>query len=206
MTGLYSVNIAVMAGSPNVSLLGARGIFTIIQDELNLGRQEARLFTPLVFAVLFGLALVWFFKTGLGLMIRATGGAEEMVRSSSINADLMRIIAIGLANALIGESGALLAQYQGFADINSGSGIVIVGLASVIIGEAFFRGGSITAGMAASVSGAVIYRALVALALYFNVFPAYMLKLLSVAIVTVALMLPKITGRKKYADSNRAAT
>jgi putative ABC transport system permease protein len=195
MTGLYSVNIAVMAGRPNISLIGVNGIFNMFQRALPfLGRQGAKTVLPLLFCAAFIALLIWFFKTELGLMLRATGGAEAMVRSSSINADLMRITAIGLANALIALSGAVLAQYQGFADVNSGSGIVIVGLASVIIGEAFIRGKSIAAGMFAAAAGAVIYRILIAAVLYFNVLPAYFLKLLSALIVAAALAFPRFRG------------
>jgi putative ABC transport system ATP-binding protein len=118
-----------------------------------------------------------------------------MVRSGSINTGRMRVIAISLANGCTGLSGALLAQYQGFSDINSGSGIVIIGLASVIIGEAFIRSRNapgVGRGLVAACAGSVIYRLLIAAVLALNIFPAYMLKLLSALIVALALAMPKL--------------
>jgi putative ABC transport system permease protein len=193
MTALYSVNLAVMGGSPNVSLLGKEGIFTLLQRRLDfVERQTLRLILLALIATLCIAALTWFFKTGLGLRIRATGNNEKMVRASSINADTMRIIAIAVANGCIALSGAILAQYQGFADINSGTGIVIVGLASVIIGEAFVKGRSIGIKLVSAAMGAVIYRFLIALVLYWNFFPAYMLRFFSALIVALALGMPRI--------------
>ena len=193
MTALYSVNLFVMGGSPNLSLLGKTTMFTAFQKALALeDRNTARLILTLIFAASGIAVLTWFFKTGLGLRIRATGSNELMVRASSINTDGMRIIALALANGLIALSGAVLAQYQGYGDINAGAGIVIIGLASVILGELFIRRGAIVFMLAASVLGAILYRLLIALALYLNVFPAYMLRFLSAVIVALALSIPTI--------------
>jgi putative ABC transport system permease protein len=193
MTGLYSVNLLVLGGSPNVSLIGKTTLFSLAQARFAFAdRNVVRLAVTLLLCGAVAFALRWFFKTGLGLQIRATGNNEKMVRASSINADTMRITAIALANALIGLSGAALAQYQGYADISSGTGIVIIGLASVIIGEAFVPRRSIGAGLLAAVIGAVVYRLLIMLVLYFNVFPAYMLRFLSAVIVALALGMPKL--------------
>ncbi|MFP3042801.1 ABC transporter permease [Treponema primitia] len=193
MTGLYSINLLVMQGTPNISLLGHGTLFSLIQQSFPPGaKQFVRLGITLVICLASIAVVAWFFKTAVGLRIRATGSNEKMVRASSINADAMRIAAIALANGFIGLSGAFLAQYQGYADINAGTGIVIIGLASVIIGETLFRLRSLSGGLIAAAAGAVIYRLLIALVLWLNFFPAYMLRFLSAVIVTIALAAPQI--------------
>ena len=193
MTGLYSINLFVMGGSPNLSLLGKPSMFTMLQQVLNIGdRNTARLIATFFFTAAGIGLLTFFFKTGLGLHIRATGNNELMVRASSINSDAMRITAIALANSFIALSGVVLAQYQGYGDINAGTGIVIIGLASVILGELFIRKGAIFFRLTAAAAGAILYRIIIAFALYLNVFPAYMLKLLSAIIVALALVLPSL--------------
>ena len=117
---------------------------------------------------------------------------EDMVRASSINVDHTKILALAIANGCIGLSGALLAQYQGFADISSGIGIVAVGLASVIIGERIFGRRGVTWGLSVTVAGSVIYRLMIALALKTNLFPAYCLKIVSAVIVAAALSVPAV--------------
>ena len=202
MTALYSINVFVMQGSPNKSLIGSTTIFTLLQTALPaLSKQSLRMFVTIVFSGGTCLLLHYFFKTSLGLQLRATGSNEKMVRASSINAGLMRVIAIALANAFIALSGALLAQYQGYAEINAGSGIVIMGLASVIIGETLLPAKGVSAGLYAAAFGAVIYRLLIALVLYLNFFPAYMLKLMSALIVALALSAPKIKSLLKLKNA-----
>jgi putative ABC transport system permease protein len=208
MTALYSVNLVIMLGSPNISLIGKTTLFSRAQEIFFFAdRQITRLAVTALFSALCVILLAWFFKTGLGLRIRATGNNEKMVRASSINADVMRILAIGLANAMIGLSGAVIAQYQGYADINAGTGIVIVGLASVIIGETARStvksqarriglwknaADSVLANLIFASLGAIIYRVVIAFILRFDFFPAFMLKFLSALIVALALALPKI--------------
>jgi putative ABC transport system permease protein len=194
MTGLYSINLLVMNGTPNISLLGHGTFFSLIQQYFPPdARQFVRLGITLALCLASVVVLAWFFKTAVGLCIRATGSNEKMVRASSINADTMRIVAITLANGFIGLSGAFLAQYQGYADINAGTGIVIIGLASVIIGETLFRLRSLSGGLvAAAAAGAVIYRIMIAFVLSLNFFPAYMLRFLSAVIVTIALAVPHL--------------
>ncbi|EHL08556.1 hypothetical protein HMPREF0322_00649 [Desulfitobacterium hafniense DP7] len=115
-----------------------------------------------------------------------------MVRASSINVDAMKITAIAISNACIGLSGAVLAQYQGYADISSGIGIMVVGLASAIIGEAIFGRRSLTIGLLSAIFGSLIYRFIIAAALKSSIFPAYMLRVVSAVIVVIALSLPVI--------------
>ena len=200
MTALYSINLFVLGGSPNLSLLGRASMFTIFQGAAKLpDRNTARLILTFIIAFASIALLAWFFKTGLGLRIRATGNNATMVRSSSIDADAMRIAAIALANGFIALSGAVLAQYQGYGDINAGTGIVIIGLASVILGELFIRRGAILFRLIGAALGAILYRIIIALALHLNIFPAYMLRLLSAIIVALALSIPTIRLRWEQA-------
>jgi putative ABC transport system permease protein len=192
MTGLYSVNLYVMGGSPNLSLIEAPTVFAFFQNAFaGVDRSIVRLAMTIFLAAASSALLVAFFKTGLGLRIRAAGNNEKMVRASSINAEAVRVIAVAIANAFIGLSGAVLAQYQGYADINSGAGIVIVGLASVILGEIIPHRGTLGLTLVFAAAGSVIYRLLVAVVLYLNFFPAYMLRFVSAVIVALALATPK---------------
>ena len=136
--------------------------------------------------------LAVFFKTRLGMAIRATGDNEEMVRASSINADFTKCVGFALANACIALAGGLVCQYNQSADTGYGSGMLVVGLASVIIGEAVLRHGGVTRGIISVALGAVLYQLIIALALKVNLLPAYGLKFVSATIVAVALAMPKI--------------
>ena len=193
MSGLYSVNLAVMGGSPNLSLLQSTTIFTVLRRAFPQVPKDYVLLISVVFlSLLCVTVLAWFFRTGIGLALRATGNNAAMVRASSINSDGMRVLAIALANGFVGLAGAVLTQYQNYADINAGLGVIVVGLASVIIGEVVIRKRSILGGLLAAAMGAVIYRLLIALALYLDFFPAYMLRLVSAVIVTITLAIPQI--------------
>ena len=191
MSGLYSVNLAVMGSSSNLSLVGLDTLFRMSFDLFSsMDKEIVKLLLPALFCLVLVVLLALFFKTHEGLCIRATGDNEEMVRASSINVDVIKILALSISNGCIGLSGAVLAQYQGFADISSGIGIVAVGLASVIIGEGLFGRRGVTWGLSATVAGSVIYRLMIALALKTNLFPAYFLKIVSAVIVVAALSVP----------------
>lgn len=191
MSGLYSVNLAVMGSSSNLSLVGLDTLFRMSFDLFSsMDKEIVKLLLPALFCLVLVVLLALFFKTHEGLCIRATGDNEEMVRASSINVDVIKILALSISNGCIGLSGAVLAQYQGFADISSGIGIVVVGLASVIIGEGLFGRRGVTWGLSATVAGSVIYRLMIALALKTNLFPAYFLKIVSAVIVAAALSVP----------------
>ncbi|NLI22005.1 MAG: ABC transporter permease [Clostridiales bacterium] len=193
MSGLYTVNLAVMGASSNVSLIGKETLFQRLFTQLApMPKDSVRLLVGAVLAALALLALVWFFRTHVGLCVRATGNNEAMVRSSSINASAMKILGLAVSNGCIALSGAIVAQYQGYADISSGIGILVVGLASVIIGEAIFGRRSVTLGLISAIAGSVGYRLIISLALSTNLFPTYFLKLISAVIVAVALSLPTI--------------
>lgn len=188
MTGLYSINLFIMGVSSNVSLIGNKTIFNM---GVNASNTSKILIVAIICVIVF-MILTWFFKTQLGLSIRATGNNEDMVRASSINIDRVKIIAISISNSCVALSGAVLAQYQGFADISSGVGIMVIGLASIIIGEVFLGKSYVTLGFAAAIIGSIVYRFIIALALRSSIFPAYALKLVSALIVAMALSIPVI--------------
>ena len=203
MSGLYSINLYALGARSNVSLLGTQHLFTkAVALFPYVNKDVVRLVVVFLICAACFAVLVWFFRTHLGLCIRAAGDNDDMVRASSINANGVRIIAIAISNACVGLSGAVAAQYQGYADIGSGGGMMVVGLASVIIGEVFFAGfssRSVTANFGAAVCGSVVYRLIIALALKSNIFPSYALKLVSALIVVVALSLPAVRARIQLA-------
>ena len=133
MTALYSINIMIMGNKSNVSLLGEATIFTMAKEAI--GTVASGLLVGGIGVLVICLLMSMFLYTKLGLSIRATGDNEDMVRSSSINVDRMKIVGLALANALVALSGALVAQKQAFADVSMGTGMVVIGIASLIIGE-----------------------------------------------------------------------
>ena len=191
-TGLYTVNLAVMGFSSNVSMLKTNTVFLLLKPFLG---KFYRLVPAAVVTVLAGVLLVLFLETRLGLSIRATGDNPDMVRASSINTRLTITIGLALSNALTALSGAILAQYQRTADINLGTGMVVIGLASLIIGETFVPRGKLWGKMLGAILGSFVYRLIIALALRFRL-PSECLKLISAVIVAMAIGLPALKGRK----------
>ncbi|WP_407311812.1 ABC transporter permease [Desulfosporosinus sp. SB140] len=189
MSGLYSLNLYILGSRSNLSLIGSATIFNRLAW-LSPDKELLKTLIPLLVCFVCTAILIWFFKTHLGLCIRATGNNEDMVTASSININAMKIIALALSNACVGLSGAVLAQYQGYADISSGIGIMVVGLASAIIGEAIFGKRSLTLGLFSAIFGSLLYRFIIAAALQSTIFPAYMLRLVSAVIVVIALSVP----------------
>ena len=192
MSGLYSINLAVLGGSPNLSLVRAATLFKLIPF---LSKNDAMTALPIAAALLFLLLVILFFHTHIGMCIRAVGDNEDMVRASSIHTGGCKIIAFCVSNGLIALSGALIAQYQGYADISSSTGILVVGLASVIIGEAVFGRRGVTVGFLSSVVGSLLYRYIIALATRYSPLPAHMLRIVSALIVALALALPAFRER-----------
>lgn len=180
MVALYSINLRIMSGAPNISLFSTNTLFTLI---------DSKLLILLIFSLVIGFVLFGFFKTNLGLMLRATGDNEVMVCSSSINVDRMKFIGMALSNGIVALSGALLAQYQNFADITSGTGMMVLGLAGIIIGEAILRKRTIGFGIASAIIGACIYRLLYQFALQFGI-PATDMNLMSAILVAITISLP----------------
>lgn len=195
MTGLYSVNLLIMSdnwhtSTPTLSLLGASTIYTkAVKLFPSVDTTLVKIIVTLIICAAAVVFVEMFFKTHLGLSIRATGDNEEMVRSTSIHSDAMKTIALSLANALVALSGALFAQYMGYSDVTAGSGTVVVGFASVIIGEALLLGkkDNLSLAFVGAILGSVVYRIIVAVAIQSEVFPSYFLKLVSVLIIVVAL-------------------
>ena len=186
-TGLYTVNLAVMGFSSNVNMLRATTIFTSFPG--------SKLILAVIITVLMGAILVVFLNTRLGLSIRATGDNPDMVRASSINTGFTITIGLCLSNAITALSGAVLAQYQKTADINLGTGMVIIGLASLIIGETVFRKGKIWMKVLGAIIGCILYRFIIAIALRLDL-PSECLKLVSAVIVACAIALPAIRKKK----------
>ena len=200
-TGLYTVNLAVMGFSSNVPMLKTTTVFTMLEGLL--GKEApAQLILAAVIAVAACAALVLFLGTRLGLSIRATGDNPDMVRASSINTAFTVLIGLCISNALTALSGAVLAQYQRSADINLGTGMVVIGLASLIIGETLFARGGLWTKAAAALAGSILYRFIIALALRANI-PSECLKLLSAVIVGLAIAAPAL--REKAALARRRA-
>lgn len=213
MTALYSVNLRIM-GRSNVSLFEIDTIWTRAgklaakipgsSPQLDLfGWQVnqadlATLVCAVLLIVIVCVALYAFFRTNLGAAMRATGNNPQMIRALGANTNLMIVAGLAVSNGLIALSGALFAQYQGFADVNMGIGMVVLGLASVIIGEALVRSSSLGLTIAGTVFGSILFRLLVAIALRWGLNPND-LKLITAAFVFAALILPSglawLTGR-----------
>ncbi len=197
MTGLYSINLFVMKGSSNVSLINTNTIFSDIRALLPfMSKDVSRLAVIIVFTAVTAVLVAVFFKTRLGLSIRAAGDNETMVRASSINVDRVKVVSLAVSNACVALNGAVLAQYQDYADISTGSGMLIVGLASVIIGEAFFGRRGVTVGIISAVVGSTIYRIIITVITKYlitsSMASASWLKLISAIIVGIALSIPAI--------------
>ena len=186
-TGLYTVNLAVMGFSSNVNLLKATTIFSAFPG--------MKIIPAIVITLIIAILLVVFLNTRLGLSIRATGDNPDMVRASSINTGLTITIGLAVSNSITALSGAVLAQYQKTADINLGTGMVIIGLASLIIGETVFRGRKTWVKVVGAVVGCIVYRFIIALALRLDL-PSECLKLVSAVIVAIAIALPTIKKTK----------
>lgn len=180
-TGLISINLRVM-GRSNIPLLNAETVFTPFADPFRAwltslgGDQLARLANNMLAILLFGvivllikLGLDWFMRTEIGLAVRATGDNRQMIRALGVNSDNMIILGLALSNGLVALAGALIAQYQGFADVNMGLGLIIAGLAAVILGETFFRPDHFAAATTAAILGMIIYRIAIAAALVISV-------------------------------------
>ena len=195
-TGLYTVNLAVMGFSSNISLLKTDTVFTLLRPALG---SFYKLIPAAAVTALAGVLLVVFLKTRLGLSIRATGDNPEMVRASSINTAFTVTVGLCVANSLTALAGAVLAQYQRTADINLGTGMVIIGLASLIIGESLIPGMKPWMKAVGAVLGSIVYRFIIALALWLEL-PSECLKLISATIVALAIGLPALKkGGRRHA-------
>ncbi|MCE3200553.1 ABC transporter permease [Paenibacillus sonchi] len=191
MIALYSINLRILV-KPNVSLMGEDSLFTSINPLLVMP------FVMIAVKILLDL----FLRTDLGLALRATGDNARMIRSFGVNTDTTTILGISLSNGMVALSGALIAQYSSFADSTMGIGMIVIGLASVIIGEAIFGAGNVFRATLAVILGSIVYRIVVALALRVPWLQASDLKLITAIIVIIALVFPSIN---RFMKQNRLA-
>ena len=190
-TGLYTVNLMAMGWKANQSLLGGSTIFTLLRDT-GIGGDWYELLLAAAVTILAGALLLAFLGTRIGLSIRATGDNPDMVRASSLNPAFTITVGLCVANALTALSGAMVGQYQKTVDINSGTGIVVIGLACLIIGETILGRKSVVKGALAAVIGSIIYRFIYAIVLYTKIMPVQGLKLVTAVIVALAIAFPTI--------------
>lgn len=207
-TGLYSINIAIMGNSAILNMNKTPTVFVKMRD-LFKGtplEKQTTLIVALIAVVLVVVFLSLFLKTKLGLAIRATGNNPDMVRSSSVNPVFTTTVGLCIANAFTALSGCLLAQSQKSVNIDIGSGMVTVALASLLIGTVFLKNKSVTVKAVGAVLGAIVFRLVYTVALRFNI-PASMLKLVSSVIVIVAISAPYLKQQaptiKRYITASR---
>lgn len=194
---LYSINIRIMMGKANIPLIGKPTLIVMLREHLSqcLTTTHAALIiggitVPLIIALLY-----WFLETEIGSAVRATGSNEHMVRALGVNTDVMKILGLMLSNGMVALSGALVAQSQGYADVGMGTGTIVIGLASIIIGEVIFgEHFGIWWQLVTAVLGSVIYREIVAVVLQLGLQPTD-LKLLTALTVAASLSVPVIKAR-----------
>ena len=190
MIGLYSINIRIMGDKSNVSILRMDTIYTYFGN-LGLGKNESILACGVLFVVAIIAFLYWFFGTEIGAAIRATGCNKQMIRAQGIDTDVTTILGLLISNGMVAMAGALIGQSQGFADVGMGTGTIVIGLASVIIGEVLFGTRNFMNWLLAVVGGSVVYRIVIAVVLKLGMNQNDM-KLLTATIVVVALAMPLI--------------
>ncbi|MHB8206206.1 ABC transporter permease [Mucilaginibacter sp.] len=195
MYGLYSINLNIM-GRSNLPLNGVPSIFNLIKIITNSNQNT--LFILLAFVVTITLIIGYLLKTDFGIAMRATGNSETMIRALGVNTDRMKITGLAIANALTAVSGYLITQYQGYADISMGIGIVIYGLGSVIIAEAiinWFKITSVWLSLLLVISGAIIFQFVLAFTLSIGI-DATLLKLVTAVFVLLIVSLPRLSFNK----------
>lgn len=222
MIALYSINLRIM-GRSNVPLLQDETVITKLTDfwqslkidgmieslfvriglENYLPKTWGILIIMLVLIYVVKKGIDYFLKTDVGLALRATGDNETMIRSFSADTDFLKILGLGIANALVAFSGALIAQYNGFSDVGMGIGMIVIGLASVIIGEAIFGAKTIVRATLAVIGGSILYRLIVTLALRVEFLETGDMKLITAIIVIVALIVPKMNSGRKEKQRKR---
>lgn len=190
-TGLYTVNLMAMGWKSNASLLKQDTVFTLLKDT-GFGGAYSELILAAVITILAGLLLWAFLGTRLGLSIRATGDNRDMVRASSVNPTFTVTVGLCIANALTALSGAVVGQAQKSADINAGTGVVVIGLACLIIGETIIGKRSMLRGIIAVIVGSIVYRFIYAVVLYTKIVPIDCLKLVTAVVVGLAIAMPTL--------------
>lgn len=203
--GLYTINLMVMGWKSNVSLLKSDSIFTLLRDT-GIGGDWYKLLLAALITILAGVLLWLFLGTRLGLSIRATGDNRDMVRASSVNPVFTITVGLCISNALTALSGAVVGQYQKTVDINSGTGIVVIGLACLIIGETVLGRRTVTKGIVAVMVGSIIYRFIYAVVYATKIVPVDCLKLLTAIIVALAIAAPSIKAWAAFQKKKLAAS
>ena len=189
MIALWSVNLHVMGNRPNLSILRKPTVYMPLEN-LGLDKNTAIIVVGFLCVALIIGALYWFFGTELGMSIRATGNNQRMVRAQGVNTDAMKILGLMISNGLVALSGALIAQNQSYSDVQMGTGSIVIGLASLIIGEVIFGRRSFMSRLISLALGAILYRMIIALVLKLGM-PANDLKLFTAITVALALWLPQ---------------
>lgn len=200
MIGLWSINLRIMGGA-NIPLLSQDSVFTPLDKIKNDWFVVGLL---VVGAVALVMLIVWFLSTDLGLALRATGDNQQMITSFGVSTDFTKTLTLALSNGLVGLCGALIAQFQGFADISMGVGLILVGLASVIVGQAVIPQRRLWLVVGSVALGSVLYRLIIYVALTVGLNPNDM-KLITAVLVIAALLLPKLTGRTPKAAGRKVA-
>lgn len=209
MTMLYSVNLRIQGNRPNISFLRMETFLDSMQAMLpSMSRSMVMLISFLLVALAVKFALDWFFHTDLGLTMGALGSNEQMVKSQGVNPETLKIIGLGLSNALVALSGALAAQYQGSADVNLGRGIVVAGLASVMIGELILRSNRIAILTLRVIIGSILFRGLMFLArraVFIQLRPSDLQLIYGLFIIALLLYTRWQESRRNRRASNLAA-
>lgn len=203
MIALWSINLRIMDGA-NVPLLRQDTLFTPLREAGLLGSWGS---VAILLAVvcLLAIVVIWFLRTDLGLSIRATGDNSQMISAYGVSTDFTKTLTLALSNGFVGMCGALIAQYQGFSDISMGIGLILVGLASVIMGQAVFGQKLLWLAVYAVIVGSVLYRLIIFAALRLGLDPNDM-KAITAALVIIALVLPRWRGLWERLGSSSRAT
>lgn len=192
MLASYSINLRIMGKTPNIPLTKCDTIYKLA-DQVFPAKYSGIIMGLIMLALIIAL-LYGFLQTRIGFVFRATGDNEDMVRAAGVSGDAMKLLGLALSNGLVGLAGGMLAQNQSFADINSGTGMMVIGLASVILGEVVFGTSTLLRRLVSASLGAVLYRTIISQALYVGM-ESSDLKLVSAVIVAMALYLG-ILGEK----------
>lgn len=204
LTGLYSINLHVMQGRPNIALLGQDTIYTWLNNlSPSLSKNMTVSIVSLIVLAIVIALLVLFLNTEIGLALRSTGDNEEMSKANGINTDFMIILGYMIANGLIGLAGSMVAQKDGFSDIGMGIGTIVIGLASIIVAEVIFPNKSIGVRLITVIIGSFVYRLIIDTILnqpFIDIKPTD-LRLFSAILLTVVLYLPEMQRRR--AEKNR---
>ncbi|MCC8024120.1 MAG: ABC transporter permease [Clostridium sp.] len=205
---LWSINLWIMGDKSNIPLLKVDTVMKELAAVTGLTESQASQLIGFSAAILVVALLYWFFGTEVGSALRATGNNEDMIRALGVNTSFTKLLALGLSNALVGLSGALVCQSQNYADIQMGTGAIVIGLAAIVIGEVLFGWmRNFACKLAAAVIGSVIYFAIRAVVIQLGMKPNYM-KLLSAIIVALALCIPvavnKFRAYNSYSEGGEA--